>query len=342
MSERFLAFGPQGFGTYTLSTESELVAAEGPPEYVVAPGLVDIHFHGAFGIDFMSASSAEIVELADKLAEEGYEKVLLTTVTASLDDILRAFEQVPEHPVIGGVHLEGPFISPKHPGAQPQGFIKDFENLDPAWNEVWDHPLLSLITLAPEIPGALPMIEELVERGVRVSMGHTDATYSQAMDALRSGASHSTHTYNAMRGLHHREPSLLGCVMTEDDVFCELIYDRIHVAPAAADVLIRTKGIERVIAVSDSTMASRLPSGQTITMWDLECVTAPGEIRLASNGALAGSAILLSDAFRNLSQDFDFETAIMACCVNPRYAMGWDDNPDRWIRFDLQGNLHEE
>jgi N-acetylglucosamine-6-phosphate deacetylase len=342
VSELFLAFGPQGFGTYKLDGESDLVSAEGEPQYVVAPGLVDLHFHGAFGVDFMSATSAELSDLGDKLAQEGYEKVLLTTVTASLDDILRAFEQVPDHPVFAGVHLEGPFISPKHPGAQPQSFILDFQNLDPAWNEVFEHPLLQVVTLAPEIPGALSVIESLAERGVRVSMGHTDATYSQAMEGVYAGATHSTHTYNAMRPLHHREPSLLGCVMTEADVYCELIYDRIHVSPPAADVLIRTKGMENILAVSDSTMASRLPSGQSVLMWGLECITAPGEIRLASNGALAGSAILLSDAFRNLSQDFDFETAIMACCVNPRSAMGWDDTPERWLRFDLSGSLIPE
>lgn len=343
MSDLVQAIGPQGFGTYAVRwTDSgpELTPAGGEAGQLLAPGFVDIHIHGAFGIDFMTASRAEMERLCDLLSKEGYEAFLPTTVTASEEDVLASLERLPSHPMILGFHLEGPFISRAHPGAQPISSIVSTPEGD-AWKAVLEHPQLKVITLAPELPGILPMIERLYQRGVRVSMGHSDATFGQAAEGAKAGADHTTHTFNAMRGFHHRESGLAGFALLSDPVYAELIYDRIHVSRQAAELLIRSKPMDKLVAVSDSTLATGLPPGEKVRMWGHECVTAPGEVRLASNGALAGSAITLLDAFRNLWEDFGAETAIRACCLNPRLSIGLNASPRKWLLFDANLSLVE-
>jgi N-acetylglucosamine-6-phosphate deacetylase len=318
------ALGPEGFRTYAFDTQTfELDSAvDGvPATTILVPGFVDIHFHGAFGIDFMAASEEEMGELCRRLANLGYEAFLPTTVTARANEVVRALESMPDDPMVLGFHLEGPFISPKHPGAQPQHAIVPPPIGPSEWDVVLDDPRLRVVTLAPEVPGGDALIRRLAGRGVRVSMGHTDATYDQCRAGFAAGARHTTHTYNAMRGLHHRESGAVGFALTEDRAFTELIYDRHHVSRPAADVLFRCKPRDRVIAISDSAMATGLPVGTAVRMWGLDCVVGEGTVRL-TEGTLAGSAITLLDAFRNLSEDFDLETAIRACCLNPRVALG--------------------
>lgn len=284
-------------------------------------GFVDIHCHGAFGIDFMSASSDQMWELCDRLAAIGYRAVLPTTVTASLAQIKRALGNIPTHPLIAGFHLEGPFISRTFPGAQPQEYIVDPPLESSEWDEIFDDPRLRVITMAPELPGALALIERLASRGVIVSMGHTNATFAETQAGEAAGAQHTTHTYNAMRPLHHREAGTVGYALTSDSLSCELIYDRHHVCREAAAILIKNKPLDKLIAVSDATMAAGLPSGQSLTMWDLAVTVQDGTVRLA-DGTLAGSAITLADAYRNLSKDFGSDIAQAMCCDNPARALG--------------------
>lgn len=324
------ALRPEGFGIYRFdsSTLEFLPSADAVAEATIVPGFVDIHTHGAFGIDFMSASTESMVELADRLAEVGYEAFLPTTVSASRAQVEGALQALPDHPMIWGFHLEGPFISPKYPGAQPKEAIVDPPAPVSDWDAILDDPRLKVITLAPERPGALPLALRLSSRGVKVSMGHTDATYEECRKGFEAGVRHSTHTYNAMRPLHHREAGTVGFAFTEDELFTELIYDRHHVCREAAEVLVRCKPKDRLIAISDSAMAAGLPSGQRLTMWGLDCVVNEGTVRL-TDGTLAGSAITLYDAFRNLAEDFGLETAIRACSINPRLALGrnpWEAN----------------
>ena len=303
---------------------------------IFAPGFVDIHIHGAFGIDFMSASSLQMVELAGKLRELGYEAFLPTTITATPADIAFALSQLPDHEMIWGFHLEGPFISELHPGAQP---VSAITGPGSEWDAILDDPRLRVITLAPEREGILPLISRLASRGVTVSMGHSDATYDQALAGFKAGATHITHTFNAMRGFHHREAGLAGFAMLENGVYSELIYDRIHVSEPSASLLVRSKPADKLVAVSDSSMATGLPPGQHLTMWGHDCITTPGQVRLASNGSLAGSAITLKDAFQNLAADFGTETAIRACCLNPRLSIGVTAEPKVWLEFSKQFEL---
>lgn len=327
------AVGTAGFGTYDLSRENlSLTPTTGQADHLLVPGFVDIHIHGAYDIDLMDADPGSMLKLCDKLASVGYESFFPTTITASPEAVLRAIRSLPDHPMILGFHLEGPFISGKHPGAQPPKFIAEPSSLD-AWQEILEHPKLRVITLAPEIAGIDALIRRLSSRGVVVSMGHSDATYEQARKGLQAGARHTTHTFNAMRGFHHREAGLAGFAMLETGAHSELIYDRVHVCREAASLLVRSKGKDGVIAVSDSSRATGLPAGTELTMWGHECVVGEDSVRLASNGSLAGSTITLLDAFRNLAEDFGAELAVHACSLNPRRALALGD-PQSWLLLD--------
>ena len=324
MIEAYDALGPEGFGVYEVdlsTTPATFVRVSRPPKGLLIPGFVDIHIHGAFGLDFMSASREDMLELCRKLEAVGYDGFLPTTITAPAIDVAQALANLPVDPMILGFHLEGPFISPAFPGAQPPSFI--FSPPPGAdWDAILDDPRLKVVTLAPELPGALELTSRLMQRGVVVSMGHTNATFEEARRGFEFGASNATHTFNAMRGFHHREAGMAGYALTNDALTCELIYDRLHVSPDAAKLLVKCKPPDRLVAVSDSTLATGLPAGQAVKMWGLDCIIGKKQVRLASNSALAGSAITLLDSFRNLHEDFGPEVAIRSCCSNPRTALG--------------------
>lgn len=308
------------------------------PSRSVVPGFVDGHIHGAFGIDTMDADPAALSRLAGLLVDEGYEGFLPTTVTAGFDDVKRAVEAVPDHPAIWGFHLEGPFISPKYPGAQPPGFILSPPTGPSDWDWVFDHPKLKVVTLAPELPGALALIKRLSQRGVSVSMGHTDATYEEAQAGFAAGATQVTHTFNAMRPFHHREAGMAGFALNTPGLACELIYDREHVSARSAEVLLRHQ--PTILGVSDASLAAKLPDGD-VKMWGHECVVNSGSVRLKSNGALAGSTVLMGEVFANLWADFGPEVATRACCVLPRARLRPNTEPRLWLLVDASGRLVE-
>lgn len=327
--------GPGGWGAYRIDASGYERLADDAGLPLIAPGFVDVHIHGAFGVDFVTTSRGDYAPALESLRGVGYEALLPTTVTAPVEAVDRFRTKLPEHPMIAGFHLEGPFLSPKHPGAQPKEAIVDPPAVPSAWDATLDDPRLRLITLAPERPGARDLIARLKSRGVRPSMGHTDATYAEA---AMSGVVHATHTFNAMRPFHHREAGSVGYVLTADDVDAELIYDRVHVSTDSARLLVRAKPADRLIAVSDATMAAGLPPGTRMTMWGLDVVTDASSVRLL-DGTLAGSSITLLDAFRNLRDDFGPEVAIRATSLNPRRALGLADVPKVWTRW--QGDEFE-
>jgi N-acetylglucosamine-6-phosphate deacetylase len=327
MTQRdFRMLGPQGLGEYRYAPHGETAervrdAQESDAPWLV-PGFVDMHFHGAFGHDLMASGTAELIELALHLERIGYDAVLLTTVTASFENVWQVVAHIPRLEMYRyGYHLEGPFISTAYPGAQPASFIQDFAAHGPAWQRLFDEIPPAMITLAPEIPGGMEAVQRLVAHGVRVSLGHTNATYAEVRQAVARGARQTTHTFNAMRPLHHREAGTVGAALISPELACELIYDRVHVSPPAAAVLQQAKGRGGVLAVSDSTMASGLAPGTELTMWDLSVRVGTGDVRLP-DGTLAGSAITLYDAFCNLAADFGPEFAIRATSYNPRAALG--------------------
>ncbi len=336
----YTMLGLEGYGSYRYE-DGAFSRVHESPRGVLTPGLIDLHIHGAFGVDWMSADARDMVYLAERLAAEGYEAFLPTTITGPADAIRSALKQLPDHPMMPGFHLEGPFLSPEFPGAQPPEHIADIPYGDSEWDDILDDPRLRIVTLAPERPHALEMILRLQTRGVIVSIGHTNATYEEARRGFEFGATHTTHTFNAMRGLHHREAGTVGYALHQPGLRCELIYDRLHVVRDAAALLLKIKPLDGVIAVSDSTAATGLPKGTALTMWGHPVDVGKREVRLKSNGALAGSAITLADAFRNLAEDFGPECAIRACCHNPRLALRSHINARRYVLWDDQWQVVE-
>lgn len=338
------AFGPQGWNPYEITittTGIEYHPTTQKPEGYFLPGFVDLHIHGAFGIDFMTAKSAELAKLADQLLQIGYEYFYPTTVTASLSEIKEALQQLPDHSAMPGFHLEGPFLSPKYPGAQPpSAIIEPPVNLQESeWWPVISHPKLKRITLAPEQPGALPLIDFLAGRGVQVSMGHTNATYSQVERAVENGLGHSTHTYNAMSPLHHREVGAVGASLLIDTLNAEVIYDLNHVSKHAADLLFKCKTPQKVVAVSDCTMAHSLPPNSELIMWNHHCVVNESSVRIKESGALAGSKATLLECFQNLAADFGPQLAAEICTITPRKVANLNQAPKIWTYFSLDTQL---
>ena len=336
------ALGPEGLATYEVNFKAsppEFTRISKPPTALLVPGFVDLHIHGGFGVDVMDAQPPDYERWLNRLAKCGYEALLPTTVTASAEDIKRALANLPEHPMIKGFHLEGPFISPNYPGAQPKSAIAAPPAGESEWDEILDDPRLRLVTLAPELPGAVDLILRLQKRGVTVSMGHTDATYEEARQGFEFGMTHATHTFNAMRSLHHREAGALGYALSNDGMVTELIYDRLHVAREAAGLLLKCKPEDKVLAVSDGTRATGMPNGATLQMWGYDCIITRGSVRLANTNTLAGSAVSLLECFQNLAEDFGPEVAIRTCSLNPRKALGMTEPPQVWLEFDSDYQL---
>lgn len=336
MNGIFKAPGPQGWDTYEVTfhnNQPTFSPANREAEGYCIPGFVDLHIHGAFGIDFMSATPQELTDLANLLYDEGYAGFLPTTITSNADSVQAAINNLPDHPLIWGFHLEGPFISPSYPGAQPPESIIPFPTELSPWDNILHDPRLKLITLAPEQPHALANISKLAEHGVIVSAGHTNATYAEMATAVSHGLSHATHTYNAMRPLHHREPGALGAVLNLDQITAELIYDRQHVSQPAAEILLKSKPLDKVIAISDCTLAKGKSPGEKFTMWGHEVVKGENDVRLTLNNSLAGSCATLYDCFKLLAQDFSPEIATRLCCTNPLSELKIQ-TPTRWITLD--------
>ena len=338
------AFGPNGYGTYQLTWGEKGPSFEPvscKPEVWVIPGFIDIHFHGAFGIDLMSASSKEILRLCLKLEEEGYEGFLVTTITSTPNQVSSMIENLPDHPMILGVHLEGPFISKLYPGAQPAGAILDPLQAGSEWENIFSYPNLRLITFAPELSGSLELIQKMKTKGVLMSMGHTNATYEEAEKAYTYGATHITHMFNGMKNFHHRDPGIVGYALCNPLLNLELIYDRHHVSTQAVKLLLQNRSIETLIGISDSTMATGLPDGSHFMMWGQPCQVEKGKVYLEKQKILAGSAINMLTAYRYFAEDFGDEVAVQICCYNPRRALGIKQDPNVWLVLDKERKILE-
>lgn len=268
----------------------------------IVPGLIDVHMHGALGHDMMDATPEALAAMARYCARHGVTGFLPTTMTAGRSatlDAVRAVAAYVQSPADGarvlGVHLEGPFISPRFPGAQLAEEIRppdvdEFRTLAEAGP-------VRMITLAPEQPGAEAVIAEARRRGVVVVTGHTEATYDQCEAAVARGVSQATHTYNAMTGLHHRNPGTLGSVLTNDAVYAQLIADNIHVHPAAMQVLARCKGVARTVLITDAMRAAGLEPGR----YELggQVVISQNGVCTLEDGTLAGSILSLEVGLAN-------------------------------------------
>ncbi|REK75881.1 N-acetylglucosamine-6-phosphate deacetylase [Paenibacillus paeoniae] len=268
------------------------------------PGFIDVHVHGGFGGDFMYANSESYDRITKFHAAQGTTGMLATTMTASKEAIDAVLDAVAEYQQSGnqyapllGVHLEGPFISEKWPGAQNPAYIRD-PQLE--WLQEWNtkHPgMVKLLTLAPEKNNSKEAIAWMSENGIIAAAGHTDALYEEIKGAADAGLTHAVHTYNAMRGLHHREPGTLGAVLTDDRIYAEIIADGEHVHPAAIALMLAAKPLDRVIIVTDAIEAAGMSDG-TYELGGLAVVVKNGTARLREGNALAGSSLTMIRAFR--------------------------------------------
>ncbi len=290
------AIGPRS--GMTLPTGAQEVRAT---DKTAIPGFIDVHIHGAGGHDVMEGTSAALRSITRKVSQYGTTSLVATTVTASTDQTLRSVEGIaayiaqqhdteePRAEVLG-IHFEGPFISKQRRGVHPSEWIQSpsTETLSRFLKAAAGNA--RILTIAPEVLGAAPCIDAARQAGLVVSIGHTDATYEQARAAMARGAHSATHVYNAMRPFSHRDPGVIGAVLTSPEVNAELIADGVHVEEAAMRLLLLAKGAEHVTLVSDGLSATGMSDGKSM-LGGLE-VTGNGGVCRNADGVLAGSTLI--------------------------------------------------
>jgi len=299
---------------------------------IATPGFLDVHIHGAGGHDVMEAAEDALQAVSRMVATHGTTSFLATTVTASPESICRSAEGIAGYistqhrsddcrADILGIHFEGPFISPARRGVHPPEFLKlpsaDLleQFIDAAKGNA------RILTLAPELLGAIPCIDAARKAGLVVAIGHTDATYEQARAAIARGAHHAVHVYNAMRPFSHRDSGVIGAVLTTPEVTAELIADGVHVDETAMRLLLQAKGSGGVILVSDGISATGMPDGK-YTLGSFE-VTVSGGVCRNLEGKLAGSTLTLDRALRNIvNLGVPLADALRMLTLNPATLLG--------------------
>jgi N-acetylglucosamine-6-phosphate deacetylase len=270
---------------------------------IVSPGLVDLQCNGGFGLE-VGGDAAALRALAARLPSTGVTTFLPTAVSSTpvqYRALAAAFAAARGAPgaAAAGLHLEGPLLSPARAGAHDLRAIAAGDaTLDGVLDELLGAGALRLVTLAPERPGALDRIRRLVGAGVKVALGHTDATFAQTLAGIDAGATLVTHLFNAMSGLHHRAPGAVGAALTDDRVVVGLIADGVHLHPAVLALALRAKGPERIVLVTDAVAAAGAPPGD-YQLGGLP-VTSDGESARRPNGTLAGSTLTLDRAVRTM------------------------------------------
>src|SRR5260221_11361895 len=301
-------------------------------EHTAIPGFVDVHIHGAGGHDVMEGDETALSTISSRLAGFGTTSLLATTVTAAVDDTCRAIEGISRYistqyqtdqarAEILGIHFEGPFLSKERRGVHPTEFLQlpSAELLQRFLQAASGNA--RILTIAPELLGAMPCIDAARSLGMVVSIGHTDATYEQARAAVAHGAHHATHVYNAMRPFNHRDPGVIGAVLTTPEVTAELIADGVHVDEIAMKVLLQAKGSSGVILISDGISATGMPDGKYM-LGGLE-VTVSGVDCRSAEGRLAGSTLTLDRALRHIVKlGIPLADAVKMLTLNPATLLG--------------------
>lgn len=277
----------------------------------VSPGFVDVHIHGAGGHDTMDGTFEAINEISKTICKYGTTSFTPTTMTMSTNDILKSMISIKKAKLEGtdgaivlGAHLEGPFISPSAIGAQNPNFLiaPSFENFKSMTGDAMDSVVS--ITMAPEVAGAKELASQLTDMGIRCSIGHTKATYEEAIEGIKCGFCHSTHLFNAMTGFTHREPGVVGATF-ESDITTETISDGIHISYPSLRIAYKQKGIDKTLLVTDAMCACGMPDG-TYALGGQPVIVKNGTARL-ENGALAGSVLTLNKAVKNILDNSEYK-----------------------------------
>jgi N-acetylglucosamine-6-phosphate deacetylase len=325
------------------------------PGATISPSFFDVHIHGAAGHDVMEATPEALAAISTFLASRGTGSFLCTTVTGPLDTTLRSLSGLARimaqpagdrqaSPI--GIHLEGPFLSHAKRGVHPPALLlaPDIAVFDRMFEAAEGH--VRLMTLAPELPGAAELTAHATARGVRVSLGHSNATAAETRAVIAAGAISATHTFNAMRPLDHREPGILGIVLTNDSLFAELICDGVHTEPEIVALWWRAKGPERAILVTDAMSATGMPDGE-YHLGGFAVQVANG--RATANGVLSGSVLTLDRALANFLKftGAAVEQGLRLLTSNPAAMTGLDDvagslavnHPANFVAVDATGKL---
>ncbi len=311
------------------------------PNISLIPGMIDIHIHGVDGADTMDATPEALKIIAKSLPKEGTTSFLATTITQSSKNIENALDNVKDYienyqdsgyAEVLGVHLEGPFISEKRAGAQPLEYIMPPNiTLFRKWQKL-SNGIIKVVTLAPEEENGLEFIRFLKQSGVVASIGHSNATYEEVSSAIEAGASHVTHLFNGMSGLHHREPGVVGAALVRDELKVELIVDGIHVRPEIVDHTYKSKTIDSIILITDSMRAKCLKAG----FYDLggQKVSVTNDRATLQDGTLAGSILKMGQAMSNFREftGCSLEELIKVTSVNPAMSLKV---------FDRKGSIKE-
>ena len=305
----------------------------------VVPGFIDIHTHGAVGVDVNGASADDFEKIGSFFAGNGTTAWLasvLTDTSEQTDRCINAYREYRDHPRSGarllGFHMEGPFLAAEYKGAMPEELLRTGDIGLVEHYQAMAEGAIRYITVSPEVEGVMDMIPALAKSGITVAIGHSGADYATAMDAIRRGARAITHTGNVMRLLHQHEPAIWGAAL-ESDAYCEIICDGRHLHPGTVRLIIKTKGIHRVVAVTDSIMAAGLPDG-SYHLGVNSVVVENGDAKLASTGVRAGSTLTQGTALKNLLAF----TGLPLTDIMPMLT----ENPAKLIGvFDRKGSIAE-
>lgn len=294
--------------------------------YIAGPGFIDTHIHGLLGFDVMDAKPSSFLSISRILPRYGVTGFIPTTVTAphnTITEVCKAFIEAYSQwsPSIGarflGLHLEGPYINSSRAGAQNKQFIRK-PNID-EFKEYYNacKGLIREVTIAPEVEGAIKFIEIISKMGIVVQIGHTDATYSEAIKGILAGASKATHLYNGMRGIHHREPGAAIALLSTPNVYIETIADLIHVSREMLKFTIDYSRVDRIVLITDAISATGMPDG-IYELGGLKVKVEGGIPKLIDSGSLAGSTLTMDRAFRNIvSLGYSIGEAFAMASTNP-------------------------
>lgn len=297
----------------------------------LAPGFIDIHNHGNSGYDFMDSTEEAVDNIAEFHLKNGVTSFLGTIITSSHEGMKKAirnivsYENKEDKSHIIGIHLEGPFFAMEKKGAQPAKYIKGPDLKSIKELDTLSQGMLKVVSIAPELEGASSVITYLKSKNVVSAMAHSNASFEEAKKGVNEGITLANHLYNGMRSFSHRDPGIVGVSLTDDRVYCEIIYDRIHLHDASVDMAIRTKSVEKIILVSDAMRAAGLEDGQ-YELGGQEVFVKEGVAKLKT-GTLAGSTLNLRDAVYNMiyKKNLPIHEVVKMASLNPAKAIDIDD-----------------
>lgn len=308
------------------SSETKSINLDG--KYVV-PGFIDIHIHGSNGADAMDGTTDALRTISSYVVTKGTTKFLATTLTSSKEELINVLKIAGElqnkeldGATIFGVHMEGPYFDIEYKGAQNEKYmkpatekeIKEYLDVKPG--------LVKLMSLSPHTEQSIETIKFLRENNVIVSVGHSAAKFNDVMKAIDAGLSHSTHTFNGMRGINHREPGVAGAALISDKINAEVIFDKIHIHPEIVRLMLKAKGTDKVVCITDAMAATGLPEGD-YKLGELDVYVKDNQARLKSNDSLAGSVLTLDKAFRHIMElGYSIHDAVRVTSTNAAIEFG--------------------